>query len=190
MSAIHKRCTLAGIENRSSRARRRGESTGASMWNNVGLMCRVLVLCAVNFLAVCSLAGQVAQGDKSIQQTENEVLKVEQERDKALQERDVAVLDRIYSDQLVFVNTRGQLFTKAQRLADLGAGKVQYFSYKQGDYEYKVYGNTVVMTGRTSSVVKFQGRVNQIPRTFTNIYVKIGGQWRLVAHQATPIVDK
>jgi ketosteroid isomerase-like protein len=160
------------------------------MWNNVGLMCRVLVLCAVNFLAVCSLAGQVAQGDKSIQQTENEVLKVEQERDKALQERDVAVLDRIYSDQLVFVNTRGQLFTKAQRLADLGAGKVQYFSYKQGDYEYKVYGNTVVMTGRTSSVVKFQGRVNQIPRTFTNIYVKIGGQWRLVAHQATPIVDK
>jgi hypothetical protein len=87
------------------------------------------------------------------------------------------------------VNTRGQLFTKAQRLADLGAGKVEYFSYNQDGYAYHVYGDTVVMTGQTSSVVKFQGRVNKIPRQFTNVYVKIGGQWRLVAHQATPIVD-
>lgn len=160
------------------------------MGKNVGLMCRVLLLCAANFLLVCSLAGQGEQGDKSVLQTENEVLKVEQARDQALQQRDVAVLDRIYSDQLVFVNTRGQKFTKAQRLADLGAGKVEYFSYNQEGYDYHVYGDTVVMTGRTSSVVKFQGRVNKIPRLFTNIYVKTGGQWRLVAHQATPIVDE
>lgn len=160
------------------------------MGNYVGLMYRAFLLCVANFLLVCSLAGQAGQGDKSVEQTENEVLKVEQERDRALQDRDIAVLDRIYSDQLVFVNTRGQLFTKAQRLADLGAGKVDYFSYKQGDYDYRVYGDTVVMTGRTSSVVKFQGRVNQIPRFFTNIYVRIGGQWRLVAHQATPIADE
>jgi ketosteroid isomerase-like protein len=160
------------------------------MRNNFGLVCRLLLLCGANLLLVCSLAGQADQGDKSVQQTENEVLKTEQERDRALQERDIPVLDRIYSDQLVFVNTRGQLFTKAQRLADIGAGKVEYFAYKQGDYSYHVYGDTVVMTGRTSSVVKFQGRVNQIPRQFTNIYFKIGGQWTLVAHQATPIADK
>jgi ketosteroid isomerase-like protein len=159
------------------------------MANNAGLMCRVLLLCAASFLLVYSLTAQL-EGDKSVLQTQNEVLKVEQERDQALQQRDVAVLDRIYSDQLVFVNTRGQKFTKAQRLADLGAGKVEYFSYNQEGYSYHVYGDTVVMTGRTSSVVKFQGRVNKIPRLFTNIYVKTGGQWRLVAHQATPIVDK
>jgi ketosteroid isomerase-like protein len=153
-------------------------------------MCRVLLLSAANFLLVCLLAGQAKQDDKSVLQTENEVLKVEQARDQALQQRDVALLDRIYSDQLVFVNTRGQLFTKAQRLADLGAGKVEYFSYNQEGYAYHVYGDTVVMTGQTSSVVKFQGRVNKIPRQFTNIYVKIGGQWRLVAHQATPIVNE
>jgi ketosteroid isomerase-like protein len=160
------------------------------MQNHRGLLFRVLLLCAANVLRVCSLAGQEKQGDKSVLQTENQVLKVEESRDKALQERDVALLDKIYSDQLVFVNTRGQKFTKAQRLADLGAGKVEYFSYNQEGYSYHVYGNTVVMTGRTSSVVKFQGRVNKIPRLFTNIYVKTGGQWRLAAHQATPIVDE
>lgn len=160
------------------------------MGNKVGLMCQALFLCAATYLSVYSSAGHAEQADKSVLQTENEVLKVEQARDQALQQRDVALLDRIYSDQLVFVNTRGQLFTKAQRLADLGAGKVEYFSYNQEGYAYHVYGNTVVMTGQTSSVVKFQGRVNKIPRQFTNIYVKTGGQWRLVAHQATPIVDK
>ena len=159
------------------------------MRNCEGLVFRVLLLCAANVVSVCLLDGQEKQNDKSVLQTENEVLKVEQSRDKALQERDVALLDKIYSDQLVFVNTRGQKFTKAQRLADLGAGKVEYFSYNQEGFSYHVYGDTVVMTGRTSSVVKFQGRVNKIPRLFTNIYVRTGGQWRLVAHQATPIVE-
>lgn len=160
------------------------------MGNHAGLMFRVLLLCTTSFLWVYRLSGQEKPDDKSVLRTEDEVLNVEQSRDKALQERDVAVLDRIYSDQLVFVNTRGQKFTKAQRLADLGAGKVEYFSYNQEGFSYHVYGDTVVMTGRTSSVVKFQGRVNKIPRLFTNVYVKTGGQWRLVAHQATPIADE
>jgi len=160
------------------------------MRNRAGLMCRVLFLCAASLLSVRLLAGQEKQDDKSVLQTENEVLKIEQARDHELQQPDVALLGRIYSDQLVFVNTRGQKFTKAQRLADLGAGKVEYFSYNQEGFSYQVYGDTVVMTGRTSSVVKFQGRVNKIPRLFTNIYVKTGGQWRLVTHQATPIVDE
>jgi len=133
---------------------------------------------------------QVASTSSFTAEIEKEVTKVEEERDEALQKRDIAVLDRIYSDELVFVNTRGQVFTKAQRLADIGSGKVEYFSYKQGEYGFHVYGNTVVMTGRTSSVVKFQGRVNQIPRQFTNIYIKQGGQWKLVAHQATPIAEQ
>jgi hypothetical protein len=90
------------------------------MGNHAGLMCRVLLLCATSFLWVCSFTGQEKSGDKAVLQTENEVLKVEQSRDKALQERDVALLDKIYSDQLVFINTRGQTFTKMQRLADLG----------------------------------------------------------------------
>jgi ketosteroid isomerase-like protein len=134
--------------------------------------------------------GQTAPPQSSTAEIEKEVLHVEEERDQALQKRDVATLDRIYADELVFINTRGQLFTKAQRLADIGSGKVEYFAYKQGDYSFKVYGNTVVMTGRTSSVVKFQGRLNQIPRQFTNVYIKTDGQWRLVAHQATPIAEQ
>ena len=138
---------------------------------------------------LCKLNGQIASPKASTAEIEKEVLNVEEERDQALQKRDVATLDRIYADELVFVNTRGQLFTKAQRIADIGGGKVEYFAYKQGDYNFNVYGNTVIMTGRTSSVVKFQGRVNKIPRQFTNVYIKTDGQWRLVAHQATPIAE-
>lgn len=134
--------------------------------------------------------GQLPPPPASTAEVEKEVLKVEEERDQALQHRDVATLDRIYADELVFVNTRGQLFTKAQRIADIGAGKVEYFAYKQGDYSFKIYGSTVIMTGRTSSIVKFQGRVNQIPRQFTNVYIKANGSWRLVAHQATPIAEQ
>jgi ketosteroid isomerase-like protein len=153
-------------------------------------MRRVLFVFALTMALVRFVGGQVPAENASKGEVEKEVLAVEEERDRALQEHNVAVLDRIYADDLVFVNTRGQVFTKAQRLASIGSGAVEYFSYKQSDYSFHVYGTTVVMTGRTSSIVKFQGRVNRTPRQFTNVYVKLNGQWRLVAHQATPIAEQ
>src|ERR1700676_4152180 len=123
--------TLHTIENRFPAACRE-ESRGSPMGNHAGLMCRVLLLCATSFLWVCSFTGQEKSDDKAVLQTENEVLKVEQSRDKALQERDVAPLDKIYSDQLVFINTRDQKFTKAQRLADLGGRESQILLLQPG----------------------------------------------------------
>jgi hypothetical protein len=97
------------------------------MRNRAGLMCRVLFLCAASLLSVRLLAGQEKQDDKSVLQTENEVLKVGQAGDHALQQRDVALLDRIYSDQIAFVNTGGQKFTKGSAWPISGPGKLNTF---------------------------------------------------------------
>jgi hypothetical protein len=140
------------------------------MRNYAGVISRVLLMCAASCLPVCSLAGQKKQVDRSILETENEVLKVEQARDQALQQRDVALLDEIYSDQLVFVNTRGQKFTKAQRLADLSAGKVEILFLQPGG----LFLSSVRRHGGDDWTHQFcreipgEG-VNKIPRLFTNI---------------------
>src|SRR5579864_2089183 len=56
---------------------------------------------------------QATQADA---ETEKAVLSVEHEKDEALRKRDIAVLDRIYADDLEFVNARGKVITKAQHL--------------------------------------------------------------------------
>lgn len=158
------------------------------MIKSARIICRLFLVCASTCLFTCTSNGQEPRDHKSVHEIEQEVLKVEQERDRAMQEHDAKVLNEIYADKLSFINTRGQKFSKAERMAAFGGEEVKYFSYKQGDYAFHVYGSTVVMTGITSSVVQFHGRVNQTPRRFTNVYVKLDGHWRLAAHESTPIV--
>jgi hypothetical protein len=126
------------------------------------------------------------QADREI---ENEILKIEHEKDEAMQKGDVATLDRIYADDLTFVNTRGQVATKAERLADLRPGNLEYLSFRRGDYRLHIYGNTVVLTGRSRSVVEYHRKVVRTPRQFMQVYIKQGGQWQLVAHQATFVAE-
>jgi hypothetical protein len=87
------------------------------------------------------------------------------------------------------VNTHGGLLSKAQRLEDLRSGSLKFISFGRDSYSLHVYGDTVVMTGRATSEVIYQGKVNRVPRRFTNVYIKLAGQWRLVAHQATTIAE-
>lgn len=156
----------------------------------------VLVL----FLVTLAIPG-VVDGQKADNATnadiEKQILKIDDEKDHAMQryvashgEAGGAELDQIYADDLVFVTTHGALLSKAQRMEDLRSGNLKFISFGRDSYSLHVYGETVVMTGRATSEVVYQGKVNKIPRRFTNVYIKLSGQWRLVAHQATTISEQ
>jgi Domain of unknown function (DUF4440) len=148
-------------------------------------------------LAIPKVVGEQKTEDaKTIAEIEKQILKIDDEKDHAMQryvashgQEGGAELDQIYGDDLVFVNTRGGLLTKAQRMEDLRSGSLKFISFGRDSYILHVYGDTVVMTGRATSDVVYMGKPNHIPRRFTNVYVKLAGQWRLVAHQATAIAE-
>jgi hypothetical protein len=151
---------------------------------------RILLLSLLTVIGVGAARAQgtaASQGDAEI---EREILKVEDERDRAMQEGDADALGRVFADGYFYVNTRGQLHTKGERLADYRSGALKYLTFKQDNYQFHIYGDTVIMTGRASGVVKLNRRINPHPRQFTNVYIRMGGRWRLVFHQATPIVEK
>lgn len=106
-----------------------------------------------------------------------------------MRERDSAVLDRIYGDNLIFVNVAGRVLTKKDRVRSFESGDVNYISFRQGDYQVHMYGNTAVVSGASCSVVNYNGRIIKNPRRFTTVYVKLHGQWRYVAHQATIVAE-
>jgi hypothetical protein len=82
------------------------------------------------------------------------------------------------------MNPRGQVLSKAQRLADVRPENLDYVNFKRSDDTLHVYGNTVVLTGLSSSLVHYHGELIRTPRQFMQVYVKEGGQWRMVAHHA------
>jgi len=154
-------------------------------------MLRKILLLLLLTIALVGLArAQRKVGNQANAEIEKEIFKVEHEKDEAMQKGDAATLDHIYADDLTFVGTQGQVFTKAQRLADMRPGSREYFSFKRGDYSLHIYGNTVVLTGRSSSVVKYHGEVVRKPRQFMQVYIKQGGEWRLAAHHATFVEER
>jgi ketosteroid isomerase-like protein len=150
---------------------------------------RILMLFILTLGSVGPIKSPVDTVVKTDAEIEKEVLSVEAERDQAMQKRDMAALDRIYADDIVIVNTRGRVLTKSQRLTDFQSGDLKFLSFGQDDYRFHVYGDTVVMTGRASSVVEYHGKVNSIPRRFTFTYIKLDGHWRLVAQNETLVAE-
>jgi ketosteroid isomerase-like protein len=147
-------------------------------------MRRILLISLLTIAFAGTARAQAAAKSHADTETEEQVLKVEHEKDQAMQKGDLATLTRIYADGLIFVNPRGEVLSKAQRLADVKPGSLDYLNFKRDDYTLHVYGNTVVLTGVSRSVLHNHGKLIRTPRQFMQVYVKQGGQWRMVSHHA------
>jgi ketosteroid isomerase-like protein len=151
---------------------------------------RILLLSLLTVVMVGFARGQGTVPNQTDAETEKEVLEVERQKDQALRNRDIAVLERIYADDLAFVNGRGQVITKTEHLEEIRAGNVKYLSSDRSDFHVHVYGSTAVLTGRENSTVEYHGKTISSPRQFMTVYVKLDGQWKYVAHQVTPVAEK
>jgi hypothetical protein len=152
-------------------------------------MRRTILLIIMSVTGLCTASGKQDaryDSDAAIQQA---ILQVDKERYEAMQKRDMAAMDRLHADDFVFVNTKGRLLNKSEYLEEVRSGNLKFLSVETDDYHFSIHGNTVIMNGRAKSIVEYHGVVNRQPRRFTSVFVKLQGQWRLVAHQATIIAD-
>jgi hypothetical protein len=152
---------------------------------------RDAVLLAIMALGViCGTSAQDAVKHESDAEIQKAILAVDNERYEAMQKKDMAALDRLHADGLVFINTKGRMLNKAEYMEEIRSGNLKFLSVETDDYKFCIYGDTVIMSGRAKSVVEYHGVVNKRPRRFTSVFIKMQGQWRLVAHQATLIADE
>lgn len=152
-------------------------------------MRRILIL---SLLLVGLVGFSRAQGTGKGQtdaEIEKEILQLETERDEARQTGDMKALDRILADDYFYIGVRGNVRTRANRIDDYEAGVIKVYSIKKDNFLFKIYGDTVLMSGRETSTTEYHGKPNVKPRQFTNVYIKLDGRWRLVFHQATPILE-
>ena len=154
-------------------------------------MNRMLVI-AVVMVAV----GPLALGQKqSARRTQTETVvegirKLDDERIQAQIHADAAALDRIYADDFIGIGPSGTVRTKPQVLADFTSHDLKFQSITTDDVRFRVYGNTVVETGRSIMVGQDKGKVVPRDNRFTRVWVKQQGRWRLVAnHYSTLVVQ-
>jgi ketosteroid isomerase-like protein len=119
------------------------------------------------------------------QQAEQEIRRRETRRFEAVVRGDFAALDDILSDDLSYTHATGVHETKAEFIAKLKSGQLKYESLTPEDILVRVYGTTGVVTGVARVKVRVKGESLSFQLRFTDVYVKKGDRWQMVAWHAT-----
>lgn len=117
----------------------------------------------------------------------DEIKALEETRNQAVLKGDVATLDRMTSDDYTFITLRGELRTKAEILKGFASGAFKYQSREISDLKVRLYGDSAVVTGRSSQKGTENGKDYSGAYWFTRVYVKQNGRWVSVALQTTLI---
>jgi ketosteroid isomerase-like protein len=132
------------------------------------------------------LAAGLAQAKSSTDPAE-EIRALENARNEAIVHGNAPALERMTSDDYTFITLRGELRSKAEIVKGFADGTFKYESREISDLNIRVYGNTAVVTGRSTQ----KGTENQKDYSgsyrFTRVYIKKDGRWQTVALQATRI---
>jgi ketosteroid isomerase-like protein len=121
---------------------------------------------------------------------EEELLKLENEFARAVASNNADALDKLLVDDWIIVEPDGCIIDKARFLEVIRSGALSHESMKSTDLKVRVYGNTAVVTGLTTSKGKFMGRDFISCERATDIFVKQADRWQCVFTQLTRFTKK
>ena len=163
-------------------------------------MKKLFAVMLLTFVALSTSLGQTQTPEKKVEKVqptgekvsstnnaEQEVTQLTDQYIAALKGKDTAALERIWGDDLTFINPGGVVLTKAQRLADIQSGANRFDSLEVSDRTVRVYGDTAVMTSLTTMKGQYGGQDASGQYRVTNVFARRGGAWQIVSLQMTPI---
>jgi ketosteroid isomerase-like protein len=166
---------------------KRGSVMKTSFRREISLLLSGLLLVAISLTLFASRAQ--AADNESDKQAKAAAIKADEDFNEALRNKDRGALDRLIADNVSWV-ARGDRLDKARIIADIMSENLHFKQLTHDGVVVKVFGNTAVMTGHSTSVLEYKGKMFTAPRLFTSVYMNLNGQWQLVAHQVTDLNDE
>lgn len=141
-------------------------------------------------VGVCVLALLAAAGCSPRQtaaDVEKELTALEDQWSDAYVKGDVAVLERIEADDIVQIDADGNLFTKADDIAEVKAGIYKVKSWTREEMTVRPYGDTAVINGVARTQGTYKGKDFDSRSRGTDTWMKKDGRWQCVSGQSTRI---
>jgi len=112
--------------------------------------------------------------------------------DDALRRADAAGVERYWATEYTFVNPRGERVTRADRLANLRAGRTASDSIAHGPQEEEILtygdGEVAVYTTLLTLGGRYGGQGERGQFRALVVWVRRDGRWQQVASQLTPVL--
>jgi hypothetical protein len=92
----------------------------------------------------------------------------------------------LVADQIVWVSERlgiGERLTKDEVERDTGNGHLKNSTHTHDHVRMVAFGNTVVVSGRSTSILHYGGKIDEGPRVLAEVWQKQpNGQWLMIEH--------
>ena len=121
---------------------------------------------------------------------QEELLKLENDFAQAVTNNDADAVDGFLADDWIIVDPDGGIIDKARFLGVIKSGALSHEMMESADLRVRLYGNTAVVTGLTTTKGKFMGQDFTSCERATDIFVKQNDRWQCVFTQLTRFTKK
>ena len=136
--------------------------------------------------SMCALA------DKAVKTNVAAMLEVQQLESKRFAAQigaDIKTLDSLLAENLTYCHSTGACDSKRQFIDSIGSGALRYLAIEPSNVNARNFGDTVIVTGVAAFKVAAGGKEQDLRVSYTDVYVKLGGRWRMAAWHSARIPD-
>jgi ketosteroid isomerase-like protein len=115
---------------------------------------------------------------------DQQILELFEDGDQALIAADVAELRRIYADDYVQYDERGQAATKQDLIDNLTLGRIRFLSMRSTGRSIRILNeNFAIVHGTEDDIIEQDGQRRRVCYVYTDVVMKRSGKWQIVASQ-------
>ena len=138
-------------------------------------------------LLACLIA---ALGTTAVAQEKSDVATVrtlELKWTESYKQRSIDILSSLLAEEFVITVEDGNVYSKAGYISHTADSKVRVAVAEMSDLKVRVHGDTAVVTGAYHEKGVSEGKTYEYRDRLTDVWVKTGGKWQVVAsHYSVP----
>ena len=142
------------------------------------------IILAFSLVTLLTFSSKAQQNNSAIQ---TEVMMKMANLRNALLSKDSVVLSNLSADDASYGHSSGLIQTKAELIRSVMSGEQDYKSIEPSNINVRIYDNTGVVTINLKVNLNYQNKPLDMNLAATLVWVKISGEWKLVARQAVKL---
>ena len=135
--------------------------------------------------AVLAAVASYSGGRPSKAEDEAAVAALDTRYQSAVRRNDAAEMDRLLHEDFILVTGKGNVYTKADLLAEARSGRYVYQHQEDSQQKVRIWGDTAVVTALLWAKGSEDGRPFEYRLWFSDTYVRTPAGWRYAFAQSS-----
>ena len=141
-------------------------------------------------VGILATPGWSRAADTGRSDDEQQIRKIEQEWLDAIVKRDTSYLDKVEASDFSITGPSGKTLSKEEDIKDTTSGETRFEKMTIDELQVRFYGDTALAHGIATVKAHTKKKDLSGKYTWTDVFVKMNGDWKAVSTQVTAIAPE